>query len=286
MNYITACPECNTQFLISQEHLKAYRGKVQCGHCHHVFNAKNRLSKITEEEEAGEQAFLNTAFEEIPAEATHDFHIKPTTTPEVSEGVITVEFADPSMDSDESESLLKQLQTPPPIEDLTTEPRFATARVKTTWGIYLFGLLLVLSACMQSIYFMRTSIAATHPQFKPFLVNACSILHCKVELPKNLDLLLIDDSDMQEDETYQSVINFSSTLINHAQFAQAYPNIELTLTDLHDEPVIRKLLKPSQYLKSGTNIDNGIAGREEMHISLPLHVNDIAVAGYRVQLAY
>lgn len=285
MNYITSCPECDTQFLISQEHLKAYRGKVQCGHCHHVFNAKNRLAKITEEEEAGEPAFLNTSFEEMPVEPTATaFNGSTTISPEDNEGVVTVEF--PVTSSEETENIVKQMQSPAQIEDLSAGPHFAIPKKTSPGWLYFLSLLLVLIAALQSIYYFRTQIAAKYPQFKPLLVNACSQLHCKVELPKNLELLLIDDSDMQEDETYQTVINFNSTLINNAQFAQAYPNIVLTLTDIHDEAVIRTLLKPNQYLKAGTVIENGLGGREEVHISLPIHVNDMAVAGYRVQLTY
>ena len=49
MNYITSCPECGTQFLLNKEHLKAHRGKVQCGHCTHIFNAKNRVVEISDD---------------------------------------------------------------------------------------------------------------------------------------------------------------------------------------------------------------------------------------------
>jgi predicted Zn finger-like uncharacterized protein len=49
MNYITSCPACETQFMLTKEHLKAYRGKVQCGNCEHIFNAKNRLTEISDD---------------------------------------------------------------------------------------------------------------------------------------------------------------------------------------------------------------------------------------------
>ncbi|MFT6067596.1 MAG: putative Zn finger-like uncharacterized protein, partial [Methylophilaceae bacterium] len=38
MNYITSCPQCDTQFLLNNELIAAYEGKVQCGSCKHVFN--------------------------------------------------------------------------------------------------------------------------------------------------------------------------------------------------------------------------------------------------------
>lgn len=284
MNYITSCPECSTQFLISQEHLKAYRGKVQCGHCNHVFNAKNRLSKITEEDEAGEQAFMNTIFEEIPAELSPGSQIEPTSSPEPKEGVVTVEFKHTA--TDDAESTAHPVETPPQIKDLTSEPRFALPKKKTPAWLYFLGVLLAFLAILQSLYFSRDQIAAHYPRVKPLLVSACLPLQCKIELPKQLELLLIDDSDMQEDETYQSVIHFHSTLINNADFAQAYPNIELTITNTQDEAVIRALLKPSQYLGFDAHIADGIAAHEEIRITLPIHIQDIAAAGYRVQLTY
>lgn len=284
MNYITSCPECNTQFLISQDHLKAYRGKVQCGHCNHVFNAKNRLSKITEEEEAGEQAFLNTAFEEIAVEPPAGTLIEPVSTPAAGGGVVTIEFVHPS--EEDVGSTTQPFEIPPQIEDLTAEPRFAIPKKKTPAWLYFLGILLALFAVLQSTYFLRNQIAVNYPRLKPLLVSACLPLQCKIELPKQLELLLIDDSDMQEDETYPSVINFSSALINNADFAQTYPNIELTLTNTQDEAVIRTILKPHQYLGTGVNLEEGIAAHEEIHIALPIHIKDITAAGYRVQLAY
>ena len=49
MNYITSCPSCETQFLLTTQHLKAHRGKVQCGNCEHIFNAKNRLTEVSDD---------------------------------------------------------------------------------------------------------------------------------------------------------------------------------------------------------------------------------------------
>ena len=49
MNYITSCPACETQFLLTTEHIKAHRGKVQCGQCEHIFNAKNRLTEVSDD---------------------------------------------------------------------------------------------------------------------------------------------------------------------------------------------------------------------------------------------
>ena len=75
MNYITACPACETQFLINTEHLKAYRGKVQCGNCNHVFNAKNRLTEVSDDILSVEEySVAENAPENIAAEADSTEH--------------------------------------------------------------------------------------------------------------------------------------------------------------------------------------------------------------------
>jgi predicted Zn finger-like uncharacterized protein len=300
MNYITSCPACETQFLLTKEHLKAHRGKVQCGNCEHIFNAKNRLTEISDDihsaaeyqaslesqanqtlEDAGDKPIgdvLNNVLETVPnLENLNTIDPDSTTTASYTSQRI------PEIIEAEA---VGSLQRPTVIEDLTADPKFRQPKTKLSLWQALFCLLLAILAGLQTIYSTRTKIAAEYPQFKPYLVQACSALKCEIELPKNLDFFTIDDSDMQEDDTHQNVINFSSLLINNAPYTQAYPNIELTLTDTNDQPVLRRVIKPSEYLATSTNAASGIISREEERIRLAINVTDLAVAGYRVLLVY
>ena len=274
MNYITSCPECGTQFLLKKEHLKAHRGKVQCGQCEHVFNAKNRLTEISDDitSAAEYQASLENPDQELES-------INVDQELQAIEGDAT---EDPTYIGEFSPAL----DTPIVIEDLTTNPKFSRKKLKLNIWFSLLSLALIILASFQAIYFMRTKLAAEYPQFKPLLVQGCAYLHCKITLPKNLDLLVIDDSDMQEDEKYQRVINFSSSLINNANYAQTYPNIELTLTNTDDQPVLRRLIKPTEFMQTKTDFSKGIGAHEEMRIKLAIHASDLPVAGYRVLLVY
>lgn len=283
MNYITSCPECKTQFLLNTEHLKAHRGKVQCGHCEHVFNAKNRLTEISDDIRSPEeyQASLDKTDQTVK-----EYEDYPESSPieeiEISDNTNYIgEFSSETPDK-ASDKAVKPIV----IEDLTTDPKFSGKKTKHNIWLSLLSILLLILASLQSIYFMRTELAAEYPQFKPFLVQACTSLNCKVALPQDLNLLVIDDSDMQEDENYQGVINFSSSLINNANYAQMYPNIELTLTNLDDQPVLRRLIKPAEYLQTKTDLSAGIDAREEIRVKLAIHASDIPVAGYRVLLVY
>ncbi len=284
MNYITSCPKCETQFLLTDEDIKAYRGKVRCGNCEHVFNAKNRVTEVPENVSNPEeyQASVEQADQEIEETISQEAI--------EAEKVVNVEEAGSITVQPEVDEPIQEAQLPAVVEyTVVEEPEFLQQKIKVkrskTWPAILSLLLLIL-ICLQTIYYMRTEIAAYYPQFKPLLVKACKQLNCKVNLPKNLSLITIGDSDMQEDESYESVIKFESTVINTARYAQAYPNIKLTLTNTKDRAVIEKIFAPKQYLDKGTIIANGIAARQEIRIKLSLLVTEAAVAGYRIQLAY
>jgi predicted Zn finger-like uncharacterized protein len=300
MNYITSCPACETQFLLSTEQLKAHRGKVQCGHCEQIFNAKNRLTEVSDDIHS--PAEYQASIESQTNEAAHGASDKPIkevlnvvldavpNLEDLNSSATNHKSGDPYISDNTPEAIgvfdVDQINVPIIIDDLTTNPKFDKPKTKVNYWLMLFGLLLAILAGLQSIYYLRTNIAADYPQFKPYLMQACAALKCEIELPKNLDFFALDDSDMQEDSEHQNVIIFSSLLINNAAYTQAYPNIELTLTDTADQPVLRRVIKPSEYLTSNTNVAAGIASREEMRINLSINVADVAVAGYRVLLVY
>ena len=301
MNYITSCPACETQFLLSTEHLKAYRGKVQCGHCEHIFNAKNRLTEVSDDIQSA--AAYHASLETGKQITTPNFEDKPIN--DVLDGVLGAvpnledlnanntlyaEANDPFIGEQTHISIEDNYsyedETPIVIDDLSIDSKFQPRKTKLNIWLLLLSLFLICLAALQTVYFLRTKIAAEYPQFKPYLAQACTYLQCKIDLPRNVDLFTIDDSDMQESEGHEKVVDFSSLLINKANYTQTYPNIELTLTDTNDLPVVRRLIKPNEYLNANTNMSAGIASKEEVRVKLAINVADLSVAGYRVLLAY
>lgn len=276
MKYITSCPECDTQFLINDELIEAYQGDVRCGNCDHVFNTQDRLTGVSDDIHSAEeyQASLNEGhLDEGTIEDGHDEIVYKA---DNMEGLDDIDL-DPE----------PQINQPNFLEDLSKE-KIEPVQTKRSRPLLfsMLVMLLLLAAGLQTAYYKRVEIAAQYPQFKPLLMQACAHLQCKVELPKELDSITIGSSDMQEDDTYESVINFTSSFRNTANYAQAYPNIELTLTNEKDKVVIRKLIQPEEYLAKGVKIENGIAGREVVDLKLPIYVHEAIVAGYRMLLVY
>ena len=310
MNYITTCPACETQFLLNTDQLKAQRGKVQCGHCQQLFNAKNRLTEVAENtnidaalstdisiRDADDSTVENGASNNSSADHIQAFNDTSdnytSDTSDFSTNRITAFHTDENLRADDRETFNDQTEgsnsasAPTIIQDLTTEPQFTKEpfNLKKLW-ISLLGLLLLILALLQTLYFFRTQITAQYPQFKPYLLQACRALNCEIKLAQNLNLLTIDDSDMQESDDYEDVISFSSVLINNANYVQDYPNIELTLTDTQDQPVLRKLVTPKEYLTKNIQVEAGMDARQELRLNLVIDASELTVAGYRVLLVY
>ena len=73
----------------------------------------------------------------------------------------------------------------------------------------------------------------------------------------------IDTSDLESDRRQEGVIVLNAVIHNRAQFAQEYPALELTLTDERDQPVLRRVLAPAEYLQNNPGPGPGPAAGGE-----------------------
>lgn len=270
MSNITNCPNCQTQFIVTNDQLNQHNGKVRCGQCLHVFDANKELVNFSEPET---QLTEDTVLPDINS-------VKP--------GEV--------LDSEQQDSPLVS-------EDTETEPinarqdsqanYFETINDKSKsksrlskWVLSVLAVILVIAAVAQSFYHWRSDIATYYPELKPLLTKLCEKLSCSIQLPKKIELIIIDDSDMQEDDASKGLIHFSTTLINQAAYSQTYPNIELTLTDTDDKPKLRRIFNPTEYLPEHTDISRGLPAGAEIKVKLALTTQDETVAGYRLAVSF
>jgi len=152
------------------------------------------------------------------------------------------------------------------------------------WGLGLLALFLILAG--QSIYFFRNTIAAYYPETKPLLNTVCKPLGCKVELLGNISLIKLDGAELQTLPDIPNIVTFSATMRNNAAYRQAYPKLELTLTDITNHALARRHFTPSEYLPQGTKIESGLPIQDEMPIKLTLDLDRLDAVGYKSRLFY
>jgi len=147
---------------------------------------------------------------------------------------------------------------------------------------YLIITLLILLALGQMVFFARTHIVMRWPVVQPTFIKACQLLHCKNPLPKNIEFISLEGAEVIKDENVVELIKLNALLINNAPYTQAYPQLELTLTDANDQAVMRKIIKPEEY---ASNVKEGLKAGKELHININLQTTT-PVTGFRALPVY
>ena len=152
---------------------------------------------------------------------------------------------------------------------------------KISFGKVLIVILLVVLALAQGIYATRNTIAQQHPATQPYLAKACHWLKCEMALAHDVKQLSIEDTALTQSKIRTDVIKLSGTITNHSAYAQAYPELELSLSDANDIVILRRYLKPTEYV---TQPAIGIAANSDVGFTVGLLLDGVEVTGYHVKM--
>jgi predicted Zn finger-like uncharacterized protein len=144
--------------------------------------------------------------------------------------------------------------------------------------------LLLIALAAQGLSTFRNVLAARYPQAKPMLVTACAVFGCKIELPAQIDVLSIETGELQT--LGANTFSFTTLLRNQGMLAQAWPHIELTLTDANDKALVRRVFTPAEYLPQGVAPAKGFGARSEQPVKLFFELNQIKASGYHIAIFY
>jgi predicted Zn finger-like uncharacterized protein len=267
MQGTTVCPHCDARFKITKEQLAAHHGMVRCGHCMEPFDTHPNFAP----DQLDLQLELPILEESVSAPYSKMVVLQPMTLAE------QVAFMQDNKDNEIHTKTGSWLRGKDGGE-------FQPKRRSWPWAIAAFLLLLVLFA--QAAYFFRVDLAARLPILKPALSGYCRILKCTVPLPQHTDLIGIESSDLVADPANEIQITLNALLRNRAPYAQAFPNLELTLNDTQDKPLARRVFHPAEYLPPQEIESAGLSPNHEISIKLHLGTANLKPAGYRLVLLY
>ena len=280
---ITHCPSCHTHFRVHAEQLAARAGQVRCGKCNRVFDALEHLIEEIAPASAPsvprERAIMSDATagaESVPAEARD-------VGAEVQKPAIAAS-PDQAVETMLAGAGMSAAATPADAFDFGPVAAADPATRARRWPWLLGALLLLLVLLAQAAYLYRSALIVLFPETKPYAVALCATLGCDLPLPRRIDLMSIEASDLQADTTNPNVMVLSATLKNRAIFDQQLPLLELTLTDAQDQPVVRRVLAPPDYL--GTTARAGFGANSEIAIKVFIEGSQVKATGYRLYLFY
>jgi len=263
---ITMCPSCRTGFRVRAEQLAVRAGLVRCGKCSRVFDAREHLLEENAPSPVAEAPAsavhvpgADTAVAEAPEVAAAPAHTERTPVEAAAaSGARAFDFG----------------------------PTAGARGRARRWPWILGSLLLALLLLLQAAYYYRTAIVLLIPETKPYAAALCANIGCDLPLPRRIELMSIEASDLQADTNNSNVMVLSATLKNRAAFDQQLPLLELTLTDAQDQPVVRRVLAPQDYLGKAAGAKAGFAANTEMAVKVFIEGAQVKATGYRLYLFY
>lgn len=165
-----------------------------------------------------------------------------------------------------------------------------TARRQAYWSqpamrawLVLGGLLLGALLVGQWAVHDRDRIAAQHPQWAGWVNGLCSAVGCTVGPVKRIDAVVIDSSTLVR--RLGDFYSFDLVLKNTAAIPVAVPALELSLTDIADKVVARRIFLPAELPQAPTVL----AASGQLSVNLRLSIalsDDVPMAGYRALVFY
>lgn len=158
------------------------------------------------------------------------------------------------------------------------------APARPGWPFAVAIVVLFLLLALQAAHHWRGEIAARYPALRPAVQALCATLRCDVPLPRHASEVVIESSDLQADQTQPRLYVLNARIRNRAPYQQDWPLLELSLTNKHDEVLIRRILKAEDYLPAASG--PAFAALGEARIRLWLQTAEIDAAGYRLYVFY
>ncbi len=252
MTLATRCPSCGTTFRVQPTQLAQRGGRVRCGKCATVFDGVAAL----------DEPAAAPASEQEPSPQLALFE-------PVQLGSASIAVAG---DLGKDAAFLREDERAP-----GNRTGWATGAVLA--GVALF---------LQAVFVYRTELSVLFPAVRQPLTAVCQALGCTVPWPRKAELMAIETSDLESDRRHDGVLVLNAQIRNRAPFPQEYPALELTLTDERDQPVLRRVLAPAEYLPQATSeqLAGGLAGGAEASVRVHLHPGALKPVGYRLYLFY
>ena len=248
MSLITRCPVCQTHFRVVPDQLRISEGWARCGSCDAIFDASVHLVTDTMQSDSP---------------ASHD------TAPELP-------TADPVFNPS-AEAAGASLLT---IEPATTHPKRAVRHFVLI--ALILTLLLILSA--QVLLHERDRIVAWQPSLRPWLSALCQPLKCQLSPLRRKEWITIDRASFSK--IVGNSYRLTLTVRNTSSVPLEAPAIELTLTDTSDQPVLRRVLLPTELEYKSDTMEAGAEWSASLAVNVDLANTTQQTVGYRVYAFY
>lgn len=292
---VTQCPECSALFRVSEGQMRLAQGKVRCGACLTVFDAQahslqptsyvpdsrtRQEPKLESNTETGSRAnrypIQGTNARVIQFNQTLDSQLGAAT--DQSLGARQQQLPTPGFEADG----IPQIEiSAEPIVLHNREPSEANPVAVLFWT--LCSLVALAGLLGQYLWFERATLAS-QPALAPFYQLACQRLPCDLNANQGLENLRPAQVILRPHQQFTDLISLAIRIRNEAAFAQPYPAIEVSFTDLKGNLVSRRTFQPAQYLGTANSKSTRLPAGLDIEVNLPLTTPGPEAVSYEIRL--
>lgn len=140
---------------------------------------------------------------------------------------------------------------------------------------------LVCLLAVQTVFHFRDGVAARWPGLQPVLAHVCTLMNCRLELPRRINDISVESSTLSP-ANGGAAYKLAVVLRNHNALKLAMPSIELSLTDTAGQMVSRRALSASDFHLERAEL----APNSETALQLLMSTGAHRVNGYTIEIFY
>jgi hypothetical protein len=152
----------------------------------------------------------------------------------------------------------------------TNEIRHRYPSPSGRWIAPILGLLVIF--ILQYGYFMRNNLAR-HDALRPWLERLCQLADCNIPMRRDISKIIIVNRDIRSTPNAEDILQVDITLKNIAPYAQPFPKIQLSFSDITGKKIASRRFKPDEYLSEQT-IDPGKGMPPQIPVIASLQILD------------
>ena len=209
-------------FRVAQAQLEIADGLVRCGFCKKIFNARSENepgNDNTPGDSVSETVQRGAQSAQAVAESDSDQLTPPST-------------ADDTLIPGEPETWVR------------TKPYSTAATV--AWSLAI--LFLIATLLTEYLWFNQPELLQ-YPQMKPLTAQLCDWVDCErlqIRDPSQIELI---SRNVYTHPNEKEALMVTTTMVNHASYAQPYPDVQIDFSDVRGELVASRRFKPGEYLQ-------------------------------------
>ncbi len=260
------CPACLTTFMVTPAQLAAHGGVVRCGICSTIFQAEQRRLQVPPKTA---EATAPMPEESLPKHGKRRRSDRNRRAGDRRRGARIRPERSPLSDNADI----------PTVTELKAliRPRFPWRAV--FWGMADVLLLLLLAA--QFLFFYHDALAK-NPAWRPVVAGFCQRAGCQLRPLQDVARIDLLQTTIAPHPKYENALRIRTSLVNRAAFPQAYPWMEVSLTNNAGNVIARRTFTPAQYLETPTNamLDPNVVATTLLDVTNP----DAKAVGYEIRL--